>query len=128
MSRKYKDYIDAAKDAASRSDIDSRFSRAATGESMAAGRAENVEYVGADTNARYEQVMEINPNGQEVEKDSDKTEMEPDHDPAGKDDHEERPGQDVDRNDEENGGDTAAADEDQRGDDVETGTKGRRKI
>lgn len=120
---KYKDYIDAAKDAASRSDIDSRFSRAATGESMAAGRAENVEYVSADTNARYEQVMEINPNGQEVEKDSDKTEMEPDHDPAGKDDHEERPGQDVDRNDEENGGDTAAADEDQRGDDVETGTK-----
>lgn len=65
---KYKDYIDNAKDIASKSDLESRFSRAAIGESIAAGRAENVIYVSETLSAAIERLMPNDHEKQDVDK------------------------------------------------------------
>lgn len=120
---KYKEYIDYAKGIADKSDIDSRFSRAAIGESMAAGRAENVEYASGDTYEKLQQLLEHEPEKQDVDNDSSKPEVDndagkqeaaPDNEQTDQPDRGEEKQDNVDKNEDSQNKDAAAADKDEK--------------
>lgn len=57
----YQDYIDSAKNYTKDGTVEDRFERAVTGEKLAAGRGENVEYLSKEADEKYEKLSEIEP-------------------------------------------------------------------